>query len=230
MARFGYQIHRNLLKMPEIIQIREKLETIIKMETAYNYYENDKLNRVEHFMGLDAELDKIIWNACSPLLDQVWKGGWYLFKDKLNCKQPDGVVDLLHCDQQAGWDKYAQTFVSIAIFLSENTKENGAISFDKTGEVVEWQKWVPMSEDADVFEDHERFDLVTGLPGDAVIFDSFVPHGSPQNKTPTPRWNLYLTFNAKKFGDQRQQYFADKLASFPPNNMRDPDQDYSFKV
>ena len=67
-------------------------------------------------------------------------------------------------------------------------------------------------------------------PGDAVFFDSFVPHASKPNFTAKPRRILYLTYNLLSDGDHRARYYADKHASFPPDIERDSGTDYVFRV
>ena len=41
---------------------------------------------------------------------------------------------------------------------------------------------------------------------------------------------LYVTYNAASAGDHREQYYADKRASFPPDIERDPKKEYVFRV
>jgi hypothetical protein len=48
--------------------------------------------------------------------------------------------------------------------------------------------------------------------------------------TQHPRRNLYLTFNRQRDGDFREQYFADKRRSFPPDFEREPGARYVFRV
>ena len=67
-------------------------------------------------------------------------------------------------------------------------------------------------------------------PGDVVFFDSYCPHGSGPNMTDGKRRVLYVTYNAASAGDHREQYYADKRASFPPDIERDPKKEYVFRV
>jgi hypothetical protein len=63
-----------------------------------------------------------------------------------------------------------------------------------------------------------------------AFFDCFTPHQSKPNLTDRPRRNIYLTFNRASAGDYREQYFADKRKSFPPDFERDPRATYTFRV
>ena len=51
-------------------------------------------------------------------------------------------------------------------------------------------------------------ELIPLAPGDAVVFASLVPHESAPNRTQTPRRMLYLTYNAARYGDLYQMYYA----------------------
>ena len=41
---------------------------------------------------------------------------------------------------------------------------------------------------------------------------------------------LYVTYNAASAGDHREQYYADKRESFPPDIERNPSKEYVFRV
>ena len=67
-------------------------------------------------------------------------------------------------------------------------------------------------------------------PGDAVFFDSFVPHRSAPNTTAEARRVLYYTYNKASEGDHLAQYYADKRASYPPDIEREPGREYRYRV
>ena len=66
--------------------------------------------------------------------------------------------------------------------------------------------------------------------GDAVIFTDYSPHRSSDNISNKKRRMLFLTFNAKKFGDFRKKYFIDKRKSYPPNAERQTGKVYVYHV
>ena len=74
------------------------------------------------------------------------------------------------------------------------------------------------------------FMSVPTAPGDAIFFDSFAPHRSAPNNTTMPRRVLYITYNRASDGDWREQYYADKRKSFPPDCEREADKVYEYKV
>jgi ectoine hydroxylase-related dioxygenase (phytanoyl-CoA dioxygenase family) len=55
-----------------------------------------------------------------------------------------------------------------------------------------------------------------------VLFDSYLPHRSGPNRSHAPRRALYVTYNRASEGDRRDEYFALKRASFPPECERAP--------
>jgi ectoine hydroxylase-related dioxygenase (phytanoyl-CoA dioxygenase family) len=67
-------------------------------------------------------------------------------------------------------------------------------------------------------------------PGDVMFFDCYAPHQSEPNLTAHQRRNDYLTYNRASDGDHRERYFADKRASYPPDNEREDGRQYVFRV
>jgi ectoine hydroxylase-related dioxygenase (phytanoyl-CoA dioxygenase family) len=89
------------------------------------------------------------------------------------------------------------------------------------------EEWKPLAESITAQMDFRPY---PARPGDAMFFDSFVPHRSGPNHTARQRRVLYLTYNRASEGDQRERYFADKHASFPPDVEREAGKTYVFRV
>ena len=149
-----------------------------------------------------------------------------LFKDKINFKMPGGDGFKAHQDVQAGWDRYASLHITALVSIDASTIENGCLEIapghHKEGFIGE--SWKPLEEDA-----LEYIPLPT-KPGDAVFFDSFIPHRSKPNQTNSARRVLYVTYNRLSEGDHRRQYYDDKRKSYPPDCEREPDKKYVFRV
>jgi ectoine hydroxylase-related dioxygenase (phytanoyl-CoA dioxygenase family) len=132
----------------------------------------------------------------------------------------------LHQDQQAGWSTYAPLFVTALVSLDAASAESGCleIATGRHREGLIGNEWKPL--------DETGIDLksIPTAAGDAIFFDSYVPHASQANFTDHPRRILYLTFNLATAGDHRARYYADKYASFPPDIDRDPARSYTFRV
>ena len=151
-----------------------------------------------------------------------------LFKEKVNFKMPGGDGLKPHQDSQAGWDAYAEFFISVLVSIDTATEENGCLqicaSHHKRGLFTSWE---PLND-----EDIADMDFVPVLtePGDAIFFDCYTPHSSEPNMSDKTRRIYYATFNRLSEGDNMAQYYADKHKSYPPDIDRDPENDYIFRV
>lgn len=149
-----------------------------------------------------------------------------LFKDKINFKMPGGDGFKAHQDVQAGWDKYASLHITVLVSIDASTPENGCLEVapghHKQGLLGE--RWKPLEED-----ELDYIAVPTG-PGDAIFFDSLIPHRSKPNRTNAARRVLYVTYNRLAEGDHRRQYFNDKRKSYPPDCERTPGKEYVFRV
>ena len=131
-----------------------------------------------------------------------------LFKEKINFKMPGGAGFKPHQDiQPAGWDEYADYFLSVLVAVDPSTPENGCMELvagrHKEGWLGKRGQFLTSGEIADM-----EFEKCPMRPGDALFFDCFVPHRSGPNFADRPRRNLYLTFNRLSSGDQRKRYFS----------------------
>jgi ectoine hydroxylase-related dioxygenase (phytanoyl-CoA dioxygenase family) len=201
------------------------------------YFEDDRraagervLSRIEKFVEYEPRLADVVFDArivepASALLgDRA-----VLFKDKINFKMPGGAGFTPHQDIQPGWDNYAPYFLSVLVAIDENTIDNGCLELaaghHRRGLIG--RHWQPLEGDE---LNGVEFVAYPMAPGDVAFFDCFAPHQSQPNLTDRPRRNLYLTFNRAGDGDFREQYFADKRRSFPPDYERDPGATYTFRV
>ncbi len=188
------------------------------------------LNRIENFAPWHAGLAGVLQGpellgSVSALLGEPA----VLFKDKVNLKLPGGGGFEPHQDAQAGWEEYAGLFVTAAVALDPATPENGCL------ELAEWphrraligELWKPLEPTQLT---GIRFEPLTMQPGDAVFFDSYLPHRSGPNPTPYARRVLYVTYNRAAEGDHRERYFAAKRASYPPDCERSDARSYAYRV
>jgi hypothetical protein len=152
-----------------------------------------------------------------------------LFKEKINFKLPGGGGFEAHQDIQPGWDDYAPYFVSVAIAIDDSTIENGCLEIARGHHTRGWlgERWLPLTEKQLEGIEFEPYPMA---PGDVMFFDCYAPHRSQPNLTREQRRNVYLTYNRASDGDHRSRYFADKRASFPPDNEREAGKQYVFRV
>lgn len=152
-----------------------------------------------------------------------------LFKDKINFKLAGGAGFKAHQDQQAGWSVYAPLFVTALVAIDDATEANGCLELaagHHTRGLI-GQEWKPLTNDDLLGVDFVPYPTA---PGDAVFFDSFVPHRSGPNLSDEPRRVLYVTYNRLADGDHRARYYADKRKSYPPDVERDPGKQYVYRV
>ncbi len=152
-----------------------------------------------------------------------------LFKDKINFKMAGGDGFTPHQDQQAGWSTYAPLFVTALVAIDPATTANGCLELapghHRRGLIG--REWTPLSEAETA---GMTFVPCPAAPGDAVFFDSYVPHRSGPNLTGEPRRVLYVTYNRRSDGDHRLRYYADKRRSYPPDCEREPGRTYVYRV
>lgn len=188
------------------------------------------IQRIENFCPYHAGFDAFVRaGRLSEAVDQLLGEPGCLFKEKINFKMPGGAGFELHQDQQAGWSRYADMFITALVTIDRATIENGCLELGVgprvTGLIGE--EWRPLTA-----KEMNGFALVPvpTEPGDVLFFDSYAPHASQANMTDRARRILYLTYNAVSAGDHRERYFAEKRASFPPDVERRPGVEYKFRV
>lgn len=201
------------------------------------YYEDDRAEpgrripqRIENFCPHHAPFDDLVRTGPLPAaIGQLLGEAPVLFKEKINLKLPGGGGFEAHQDQQAGWSAYASFFVTALVSIDGSDEENGCLTMLERGRVTRLigGEWRPLA--AEELEGFASRPVPT-RPGDVLFFDSYAPHASGPNRTASPRRILYLTYNRASDGDQRERYYADKHASFPPDVERRPGKTYTFRV
>lgn len=201
------------------------------------YYEDDLrhqgrrvLCRIENFVPFHEGFHELI-NGAERLsqISQLLGEPAVLFKEKINFKLPGGDGFKWHQDVQAGWDAYGSIHLTLMISIDESTPENGClqIAHGYQGRELLGPSWAPLEEQA--LQNFEIRDCPT-QPGDAIFFDSYIPHGSQANQTDQSRRILYLTYGLASEGDHREKYYEEKRRSYPPDVERESGKEYTFKV
>jgi len=205
------------------------------------YYERSTITgenilvRIENVLGdYNAGLTELLLAPeAIECLTQLFGEPPVLFKEKINYKLPGCRPDKLHQDQAAGWNRYCDFFITMAIAVDENRKENAALSFMTSGNYerrLMTEEWQPLREDDPPYSPEDEYAVLEADPGDVIFFDAYVPHGSPANTSNRSRRNIFLTFNRMSDGDMRAGYYADKWASYAPNKADAARSEESFRV
>jgi hypothetical protein len=187
------------------------------------------LNRVENFIPYHAEIARLFDDDLKSACSRLFGEGSVLFKEKINFKLPGGGGFEAHQDAQAGWERYAQHYITATVIVDRATVENGCLELAHWDhrEALVGDLWEPL-EGSQL--DGVEFVPYPGEPGDVLFFDSYLPHRSAPNLTPDSRRVLYVTYNKASEGNHREQYYADKRASYPPDIERDTGKEYAYRV
>jgi len=238
--RDGFLVMRHFLSAADMRDVVRWTDEVVSWPEIPGrhmvYYEDDRnepgrrvLSRVENFCAYHTGFDALLNDG--PVLGMVsalFGERAVLFKDKINFKMPGGDGFKSHQDVQAGGDPYASLHITLLISIDAANEENGCLELvagaHRGGLLGE--SWKPL-DDAGV---PLRYESCRTDSGDAVFFDSYVPHRSAPNRTASPRRVLYVTYNKASEGDCRARYYADKRSSFPPDVEREPGRDYVYRV
>jgi hypothetical protein len=241
----GFIVLKGFFRPDEIQRVSDWLDELQKAPQSggvdARYYERSPVTqenilvRVEHFLGEhNGEITELLLpGRAMECLEQLFGEAPILFKEKVNYKLPGCRSDKLHQDQSAGWSAYADFFITMAVVIDANRKDNAALSFMSSGNYrksLMTPEWQPLSHDDPPYSPAEEYQLIEADPGDVLFFDSYVPHGSPPNTSDRCRRNIYITFNRRSAGDLRARYYADKWASYPPNNLAEARDSTSYRV
>jgi ectoine hydroxylase-related dioxygenase (phytanoyl-CoA dioxygenase family) len=223
----GWTLLRRFFSIEEVLLARAWCSDVLQrpiLAGAQMVYRETSLNdpmttivkRIEYFCGHHTPLDKLLRSGRHLAFVEVLLGGpAVLFKEKINSKFPGGSGYAVHQDQQAGWSAFAPLFVTAMICLDHVSIENGGFQLAINGRYrhLVAGEWSDLSAKQAANCKLRDVDLA---PGDLLLFDSFVPHGSGPNLTSTVRRALFATYNLAVHGDHRETYFALKRASSPP--------------
>lgn len=242
-ARRGFLVLKGLFSSDSVKRVSDWLERMQRIEGGQEakYYEKSPdsgkklLVRAEYVLGEhNSEMTELLLDdKVTSILTQLFGESPQLFKEKVNFKLPGCRPDLLHQDQAAGWNRYADLFITMALVVDANRRENAALTFLSSGnypKALMGPEWEPLTREGPPYEPTEEYSLIEADPGDVIFFDSYVPHGSPSNNSDKARRNLFLTFNRRSDGDMREEYYREKWLNYPPNGIDEARDISSYRV
>jgi hypothetical protein len=176
-------------------------------------------NLVPHHAGLRALLcDGVLVRTAGALLGEPA----VLYKDKLNHKLPGGAGYAAHQDARAY--RFVDVHVSCMVAIDDATEDNGCLEVVGHAHDRLWPVDAAGCIRADVAA-RWAWQPVPVLAGDTLWFHSRTPHRSGPNRSARPRRALYPTYNARREGDRRADYYRQKsaeLADAPARGDRVP--------
>lgn len=187
----------------------------------------DLISRIEYIAPFHAGFEELCTVLNAPTAQLLGEPA-AIFKEKVNFKMPGGDGFKPHQDSQAGWDAYADFFITAMVCIDEATVENGCLQLvgghHKRGL---FKSWEPLTDDD--MADMEFIHCPT-KPGDIAFFDCYAPHASEPNMTNQTRRIYFATYNRLSEGEHMDQYYADKHKTYPPDIDRDAGKEYVFRV
>jgi 2-aminoethylphosphonate dioxygenase len=239
--RDGYLLLRGFFDRDEVAEITRWTEELasapeevgrhwVYREASLLDPEDRIIQRIENFCPFHEGFDRLVRHGrLMETVSRLFGEQAILFKEKINFKMPGGAGFKAHQDQQAGWSTYAPLFITALVGIDASTLENGCLEV-----APGWHKRGLLGEEWKPLDDKRIAEVglkpVPTSPGDVLLFDSYVPHASAENMTGAARRILYLTYNRLSDGDQRERYYRDKFAAFPPDVARVPGSEYVFRV
>jgi hypothetical protein len=193
---------------------------------------NDRqLCRVEDFVPYHAGLDAMLRGPeMLARVSELMNEPAVLFKEKINFKLPGGAGFAAHQDAPAFISFGQRYHITVLVTIDASDQRNGGLEL---AEPVPVYETLPQNADGTVADHLET--AMTWRPldlpaGSIVFFDSYIPHRSPRNESDRPRRSLYITYNRASEGDRRDDYYADKRRTFPPEIERTPGIDYAAQA
>ena len=215
---FGKRIIKSFFNDNEIDLIKNRVLELERKEDKKNFiwkfYEKKKnrINRIEYFIKFDEYFYKLAHSRnLLKIAEDLLGEKPILFKDKINFKYPEGDGFAAHQDVSAGWGKYTNKHVTIAIPLCDTNYNNGCIYFGAKLTNMQTNYF------EDLKEDNIDLEMVETKKGDIICFDSYVPHASYKNLSNTKRIIIFFTYTPLNNGDYYEQYHSDKFKNVPPD-------------
>jgi 2-aminoethylphosphonate dioxygenase len=231
--------HRNLTENARYI-LQKASDSCLSLSQYYQQSshalivvpEQSKANeicRFEYICGLNKAIYTLILSKILPIIEDFMEEHYVLFKDKCNEKNPGGGAFTPHQDFTAYQIFEPRLFVTAMIPLDDASPENGCLQFasnyrqiavDSPQFVKEWNSSYPLffyyedkSNNGDILVEiceKLKWEPVSTLRGDIVIFDSYVPHYSEPNRSRVSRRAMFFTFNAMRYGNLYELYYKHK--------------------
>lgn len=158
------------------------------------------------------------------MLRAIFNDEALLFKDKIIYKLPGMNGYGMHQDWAWGWQHLApaEDLLSVSFQIDGADAANGCIELF---EGYHHHLLSPAGEERNLNEmEKAKMDLSRGekmetQPGDVLIFSSLTPHQSGRNLAAYPRRSLYLTYNARRSGNLREEYYQHYLKNIAGKEM-----------
>lgn len=236
----GYILLQNFFNCEEMLQLTQWTIEVMNWPTVkgkwLKYYEllehqEKTLSRIENFVAYHKNFKKLVkQKKLLAFLAALIGEPVLFFKEKLNLKAAGARGYTPHQDAPAFFDIDYHA-ISIFIAIDPATINNGCLYFIKEGqylgEIMLQQNLHNHALNKTVV-DSLTWEPIECNPGDVIVFSSYAPHYSPENKTSSSRRAIFLTFGKEtKSQGKTQQYYDKKRKIFPQDSEKRVDADYT---
>jgi 2-aminoethylphosphonate dioxygenase len=186
-------------------------------------WERGIITRAENFVHLHAGWKEVTdpSGAMGRVCSALFREEAVLFKEKLNYKPAGGAGFLPHLDHPS-LAFYAppsfNSFITVMVAIDDMTKENGCLRVCK-GTWHQGNAVACIAPEGDPEVGGRAGGIVPDVvptlewtdiecrAGDCFFFNGFIPHRSGSNTTSEPRRAVFFTYNPRRHGDFRSQYY-----------------------
>lgn len=189
--------------------------------------------RFEYIQGSSAVFRDDVIPFCRHWVEQLGGHQFTLFKDKCNLKGPGGGAFTAHQDIEAYLPFGPGFHITAALLLDPATQSNGALEFATNyihlqhpeiryvdtprGPLPLLPTYVDGEQHGSIVSELEQqleWTPVYAVPGDLLLFNSYVPHRSAINMSSTTRRAFFFTFNLQSYGDLYEEYYQQKREDY----------------
>lgn len=241
----GYVVIKNFFSKTDVVQFKQWTNEVINwpettgkwlkyfesIESETSSHQEVVLSRIENFIRYHEDLSHFVDNKqLISLLSLLLGEPVLFFKEKLNVKAPRAKGYTAHQDAPAFFD-IDHDAITVLAPIDAMTVENGCLYFVENGNGFS-KKMLEQNK-------HNRAlskSVINGFcwtpiecsPGDVIIFSSYTPHYSTENKSHAERKVLFLTYGRRRQSEGKtQQYFDLKRTLFPQDCEKLPGVDYT---
>jgi len=175
--------------------------------------EGIRLSRSENFVPYHAALKKAVTHGkVVGIVSELMGEPAVLYKEKINYKYPGGGGYAAHQDAPAY--EFVTFHITCLISVDAATAESGCLYF---AQGRHQEGFIALDENGCIAPEaasQMEWTAVPTVPGDILLFGSYIPHKSEANRSNAPRRIIYLTYNPRAQGDWRERYYQDKRQAF----------------
>jgi len=235
-CKSGFVKLDNFFEDAQMASLRREVDQIHLLNGIIAVREKDQpelLCRVEDFLDKLPELKSLVFENVIPVVSELMGEDAVVFKEKLNFKWPGGGAFRPHQDFPAYRFFPPDYHITAMISVDSSNEENGCLQFCGVyreilagfrgidpSRLAQGREQLPQNQQGDIREEIQsklQWLKVPTQPRDLVLFDSYVPHYSEPNSSPNQsRQAIFITCNAKSFGEFRTDYY--RLKRKDPGN------------